>query len=57
MQEKEEPVFVVATANDISSLPAELLRKGRFDEIFFVDLPSLRERENIFNIFVFFVVN
>ncbi|MBR3890925.1 MAG: AAA family ATPase [Bacilli bacterium] len=50
MQEKEEPVFVVATANDISSLPAELLRKGRFDEIFFVDLPSLRERENIFNI-------
>lgn len=50
MQEKKEPVFVVATANDISSLPAELLRKGRFDEIFFVDLPSAKERENIFNI-------
>ena len=50
MQEKKEPVFVVATANDISSLPPELLRKGRFDEIFFVDLPSKGERENIFNI-------
>jgi SpoVK/Ycf46/Vps4 family AAA+-type ATPase len=50
MQEKKEPVFVVATANDISALPPELLRKGRFDEIFFVDLPSARERENIFNI-------
>lgn len=50
MQEKKEPVFVVATANDISSLPPELLRKGRFDEIFFVDLPSAAERENIFNI-------
>jgi SpoVK/Ycf46/Vps4 family AAA+-type ATPase len=50
MQEKKEPVFVVATANDISSLPPELLRKGRFDEIFFVDLPSAGERENIFKI-------
>ena len=50
MQEKKEPVFVVATANDISSLPPELLRKGRFDEIFFVDLPSAKERENIFGI-------
>lgn len=50
MQEKKEPVFVVATANDISSLPPELLRKGRFDEIFFVDLPSAKERENIFHI-------
>lgn len=50
MQEKKEPVFVVATANDISSLPPELLRKGRFDEIFFVDLPSAKERENIFAI-------
>lgn len=50
MQEKKEPVFVVATANDISQLPPELLRKGRFDEIFFVDLPSASERENIFNI-------
>jgi SpoVK/Ycf46/Vps4 family AAA+-type ATPase len=50
MQEKKEPVFVVATANDISQLPPELLRKGRFDEIFFVDLPSAKERENIFEI-------
>lgn len=50
MQEKEEPVFVVATANDISLLPPELLRKGRFDEIFFVDLPTLEERVNIFKI-------
>jgi ATP-dependent 26S proteasome regulatory subunit len=50
MQEKEDPVFVVATANDISSLPPELLRKGRFDEIFFVDLPTAMERENIFRI-------
>jgi len=40
MQEKTQPVFVVATANDISQLPPELLRKGRFDEMFFVDLPS-----------------
>ena len=50
MQEKTEPVFVVATANDISALPPELLRKGRFDEIFFVDLPSAKERKNIFDI-------
>ena len=45
MQEKTAPVFVVATANDISALPPELLRKGRFDEIFFVDLPTQKERE------------
>ncbi|HPO58481.1 MAG TPA: AAA family ATPase, partial [Anaerolineaceae bacterium] len=50
MQEKSEPVFVVATANDISSLPPELLRKGRFDEIFFLDLPNLRERREIFSV-------
>lgn len=50
MQEKTAPVFVIATANDISSLPAELLRKGRFDEIFFVDLPTQREREEIFKL-------
>lgn len=50
MQEKKEPVFVVATANDISLLPPELLRKGRFDEIFFVDLPTKEERSNIFRI-------
>jgi SpoVK/Ycf46/Vps4 family AAA+-type ATPase len=50
MQEKTKPVFVVATANDIQQLPPELLRKGRFDEIFFVDLPTEDERENIFKI-------
>jgi len=50
MQEKTKPVFVVATANDISQLPPELLRKGRFDEIFFVDLPSEGERREIFEI-------
>jgi ATP-dependent 26S proteasome regulatory subunit len=50
MQEKTKPVFVVATANDISQLPPELLRKGRFDEIFFVDLPAELERREIFAI-------
>ena len=48
MQEKTAPCFVVATANDISSLPPELLRKGRFDEIFFLDLPTTEERKEIF---------
>jgi len=47
LQERRGNVFVVATANDISRLPAELLRKGRFDEIFFVDLPSERVRRDI----------
>ena len=42
LQEKQAEVFVVATANDLSALPPELLRKGRFDEIFFVDLPTPR---------------
>ncbi len=50
LQEKTAPVFVVATANDISQLPPELMRKGRFDEIFFVDLPSAEERREIFAI-------
>ncbi len=50
MQDHEEPVFVVATANDIAALPPELLRKGRFDEIFFVDLPKAEVREKIFKI-------
>lgn len=50
MQEKKSAVFVVATANDISQLPPEFMRKGRFDEIFFVDLPSAPEREEIFKI-------
>lgn len=47
LAEKRKPVFVVATANDIKRLPPELLRKGRFDELFFVDLPSDKEREEI----------
>lgn len=50
MQEKTAPVFVIATANNISTLPAELLRKGRFDEIFFVDLPTESERCKIFEV-------
>jgi AAA+ superfamily predicted ATPase len=50
LQEREAPVFVVATANDIEALPPELLRKGRFDEIFFVDLPSPDVRKEIFTI-------
>jgi SpoVK/Ycf46/Vps4 family AAA+-type ATPase len=50
MQEKTAPVFLVATANDVSQLPPEMLRKGRFDEIFFVDLPDVNEREEIFKI-------
>lgn len=50
MQEKKAPVFVVATANNISELPPELLRKGRFDEIFFVDLPTRKERKDIFKL-------
>jgi hypothetical protein len=47
LQEKKQDVFVVATANDLSSLPPELLRKGRFDEVFFVDLPDAGERRTI----------
>jgi len=50
MQEKTAPVFLIATANDISALPPEMLRKGRFDEIFFVDLPDFAERKQIFSI-------
>ncbi len=50
MQDRKAPVFVVATANDVTSLPPELLRKGRFDEIFFVDLPKFSERKTIFQI-------
>lgn len=52
MQEKESPTFVVATANDITQLPPELLRKGRFDEIFYVGLPNKEEREKIFDIHI-----
>ena len=47
LAEKDEAVFVVATANDVTALPPELLRKGRFDEVFFVDLPNLSERKAI----------
>ena len=50
MQEKEAVVFVAATANEINMLPPELMRKGRFDEIFFIDLPSEKEREEIFKV-------
>ena len=50
LQEKKGEVFVVGAANDLMSVPPELLRKGRFDEIFFVDLPSVEERESIFTI-------
>lgn len=52
LQDKSKPVFVIATANDISALPPELLRKGRFDEIFFVDLPTHKEREKIFKVHI-----
>ncbi|KPQ37336.1 MAG: ATPases of the AAA+ class [Phormidesmis priestleyi Ana] len=50
LAEKSSPVFVVATANNIQALPPEMLRRGRFDEIFFVGLPSQEEREAIFNV-------
>ena len=52
MQEKQSPVFVVATANDVSALPPEFLRKGRFDEIFFLDLPGQDERRHIWEIVI-----
>lgn len=52
MQEKQSPVFVFATANNINGLPPELLRKGRFDEIFFVDFPSWEERRKILEIHI-----
>jgi SpoVK/Ycf46/Vps4 family AAA+-type ATPase len=50
LQEKTSPVFVIATANNVHQLPPELLRKGRFDEIFFCDLPAAEERKQIFGI-------
>jgi len=52
MSEKTSQVFVVATANDVSALPPEMLRKGRFDELFFVDLPSAVDREEVFRIHI-----
>lgn len=50
LSEKKSPVFVVATANNINLLPIEILRKGRLDEIFFLGLPNLKEREMIFQV-------
>ncbi|MGA2253175.1 MAG: AAA family ATPase [Thermoguttaceae bacterium] len=50
MQDHRQPIFLIATANDIERLPPELMRKGRFDEIFFVDLPGSEERDSIFAI-------
>ena len=50
LSEKKKPVFVIATANNIDLLPLEIIRKGRFDEIFFLDLPTKEEREEIFKI-------
>lgn len=52
LQESTEKVFVVATANDVTKLPPELLRKGRFDELFFVDLPQDQERADIINLYI-----
>jgi hypothetical protein len=50
MQEHQAPVFVVATANNVAKLPPEMLRRGRFDELFFVDLPNYHERQEIYRI-------
>jgi SpoVK/Ycf46/Vps4 family AAA+-type ATPase len=52
LQESKKQVFVVATANDVSLLPSELLRRGRFDELFFVDLPTAEERRDILSIYM-----
>jgi ATP-dependent 26S proteasome regulatory subunit len=52
LSEKNKPVFVVATANNVELLPLEIIRKGRFDEIFFLDLPQKQEREEIFKIHI-----
>ena len=52
LSEKKKPVFVIATANNIDLLPLEIIRKGRFDEIFFLDLPKKEEREEIFKIHI-----
>src|SRR5260370_20346162 len=52
LQEKTSPVFVIATANNVDELPPEMMRKGRFDEIFFVDLPTMPERTEIASIHI-----
>ena len=49
---RRKPVFVVATANDVSMLPSELLRRGRFDELFFIDLPTADERRDILHLYM-----
>ena len=51
LQECKKPVFVIASANSVEDLPAELIRKGRFDEIFFVDLPTLNERKELLKLY------
>lgn len=51
LQECQKPVFVIASANSVESLPAELIRKGRFDEIFFVDLPNTKERKELLKLY------
>src|SRR2546423_5498072 len=50
MQDRKAPVLVAATCNNVTALPPELIRKGRFDELFFVDLPNQAERQQIFSI-------
>lgn len=52
LQESKKQVFVVATANDVSMLPSELLRRGRFDELFFIDLPTTEERHDIIKMYM-----
>ena len=52
LQECKKQVFVVATANDVSMLPSELLRRGRFDELFFIDLPTAEERKEILSLYI-----
>jgi SpoVK/Ycf46/Vps4 family AAA+-type ATPase len=52
MQEKTQPVFVIGTANNIAYLPPEFLRRGRFDEVFFLDLPTAVERKEIFQVHI-----
>jgi AAA+ superfamily predicted ATPase len=52
LSEKNSNVFIVATANNLSNMPTELIRKGRFDEIFFLGLPNFKERKNLFHIFL-----
>jgi len=52
MQDHRHPIFIIATANDVSALPPELMRKGRFDEVFFIDLPTQAARERILSIHI-----